>query len=159
MFPPSFLSYSSRADFCSIKTKNPTRFQRTPLFLRVLAILELHHFRLPVCRFVIDLFDKNVMRRIVLEEEADDVEEEEDEDESDDEALFRDAENGDEAGMERVTSSRSQAVTSEDDEDDERLFGGDGEGSGESLESEREVGLGRRSGEDMNGTTILRGNG
>lgn len=34
-----------------------------------MTILELHHFRLPVCRFVIDLFDKKVMRQIVLEEE------------------------------------------------------------------------------------------
>jgi rapamycin-insensitive companion of mTOR len=32
-------------------------------------ILESHHFRLPVCRFVIDLFDKKVMRQVVLEEE------------------------------------------------------------------------------------------
>lgn len=34
-----------------------------------MTILESHHFRLPVCRFVIDLFDKKVMRQIVLEEE------------------------------------------------------------------------------------------
>jgi rapamycin-insensitive companion of mTOR len=37
-----------------------------------MTILELHHFRLPVCRFVIDLFDKKVMRQIVLEEEESD---------------------------------------------------------------------------------------
>lgn len=36
-----------------------------------MTILEAHHFRLPVCRFVIDLFDKRVMRQIVLEEEDD----------------------------------------------------------------------------------------
>ena len=30
-----------------------------------------HHFRLGVCRFVIDLFDKRVMRQIVLEEDED----------------------------------------------------------------------------------------
>lgn len=40
------------------------------MFHKVMAILELHHFRLPVCRFVIDLFDKNVLRQIVLEEES-----------------------------------------------------------------------------------------
>jgi hypothetical protein len=41
-----------------------------------MAILELHHFRLPVCRFVIDLFDKRVMRQIVLEEEEEDEDDE-----------------------------------------------------------------------------------
>ena len=34
-------------------------------------MLESHHFRLPVCRFVIDLFDKRVLRQIVLEEDDD----------------------------------------------------------------------------------------
>ena len=34
-----------------------------------MTILECHHFRLPVRRFIIDLFDKTVMRRIVLDEE------------------------------------------------------------------------------------------
>jgi rapamycin-insensitive companion of mTOR len=43
-------------------------------------ILESHHFRLPVCRFVIDLFDKKVMRQVVLEEE-----DEEDSDSSEEE--------------------------------------------------------------------------
>ena len=33
-----------------------------------MSVLASHHYRLPACRFVIDLFDKSVMRRIVLEE-------------------------------------------------------------------------------------------
>lgn len=33
-----------------------------------MKILDCHHFRLPVRRFVIDLFDKSVMRKIVLDE-------------------------------------------------------------------------------------------
>ena len=36
-----------------------------------MQVLESHHFRLPVCRFVIDLFDKRVLRQIVLEEDDD----------------------------------------------------------------------------------------
>jgi rapamycin-insensitive companion of mTOR len=36
-----------------------------------MQILEAHHFRLPVCRFVLDLFDKRVLQQIVLEEEED----------------------------------------------------------------------------------------
>jgi rapamycin-insensitive companion of mTOR len=43
-----------------------------------MQILEAHHFRLPACRFVLDLFEKRVLEQIVLEEE----EEEEDEEDS-----------------------------------------------------------------------------
>ncbi|KAL1631144.1 hypothetical protein SLS56_004533 [Neofusicoccum ribis] len=57
-------------DLHSIKSKKAPGFQKTSMFHKVMAILELHHFRLPVCRFVIDLFDKNVLRQIVLEEES-----------------------------------------------------------------------------------------
>ncbi|KAF4306455.1 HR1 repeat rho-binding protein [Botryosphaeria dothidea] len=57
-------------DLHGIKAKKAPGFQKTTMFHKVMAILELHHFRLPVCRFVIDLFDKNVLRQIVLEEES-----------------------------------------------------------------------------------------
>lgn len=39
-----------------------------------MRVLESHAFRLPVRRFVLDLFGKNVMRRIVLEDDDDDCE-------------------------------------------------------------------------------------
>lgn len=39
-----------------------------------MQILEAHHFRLPACRFVLDLFDKRVLQQIVLEEEDDEDE-------------------------------------------------------------------------------------
>ena len=35
-------------------------------------ILECHNYRLPVRRHVIDMFDKDVMRQMVLEEHSDD---------------------------------------------------------------------------------------
>lgn len=35
-------------------------------------VLEAHAFRLPVRRFVLDLFDKKVMRRMVLDDGDDD---------------------------------------------------------------------------------------
>lgn len=54
----------------SIKAKKPEGFQQPQLFHKVMSILERHHFRLLVRRFVIDLFDKNVMRRIVLEDDS-----------------------------------------------------------------------------------------
>ena len=60
------------ADRRRIKSKKPELFRSIPLFNRVMFILECHSFRLPVRRFVIDMFDKDVMRRIVLEDNSDD---------------------------------------------------------------------------------------
>lgn len=40
-----------------------------------MQVLEAHHFRLPACRFVLDLFDKRVLEQIVLEEEDEESEE------------------------------------------------------------------------------------
>jgi rapamycin-insensitive companion of mTOR len=48
-----------------------------------MQILEAHHFRLPACRFVLDLFDKRVLQQIVLEEEDEQEDEESSESESD----------------------------------------------------------------------------
>ena len=54
----------------SIKSKQPERFHQVHLFRKSLCILESHHFRLPARRFALDLFDKSVMRRIVLEDDS-----------------------------------------------------------------------------------------
>jgi rapamycin-insensitive companion of mTOR len=51
-----------------------------------MQILEAHHFRLPACRFVLDLFDKRVLEQIVLEEEGDQEEESSSESDSESEA-------------------------------------------------------------------------
>jgi hypothetical protein len=64
------LSKRSAADLHSIKSKQPERFHQVHLFRKTLCILESHHFRLPARRFALDLFDKSVMRRIVLEEDS-----------------------------------------------------------------------------------------
>ncbi|RJE25589.1 Cytosolic regulator Pianissimo [Aspergillus sclerotialis] len=58
----------------SIKAKQPERFHQTHLFRKTLTIIESHHFRLQARRFALDLFDKSVMRRIVLEEEDSELE-------------------------------------------------------------------------------------
>ena len=50
-----------------------------------MQILEAHHFRLPACRFVLDLFDKRVLEQIVLDEEDDEEGEESSDSESDSE--------------------------------------------------------------------------
>lgn len=52
-----------------IKSKKVPGFSRPSMFHKVMQILEAHHFRLPACRFVLDLFDKRVLEQIVLEEE------------------------------------------------------------------------------------------
>ena len=48
-----------------------------------MQVLEAHHFRLPACRFVLDLFDKRVLQQIVLEEEEEEEEDQEEEESSD----------------------------------------------------------------------------
>ena len=53
----------------SIKSKSPEQFNSVVLFRNIMLILERHNFRLPVRRFVVDLFDKSILRRIVLEDD------------------------------------------------------------------------------------------
>ncbi|EIT78174.1 Rapamycin-insensitive companion of mTOR, N-term-domain-containing protein [Aspergillus flavus] len=65
------LSKRAAADLHSIKSKQPERFHQPHLFRKTLSILESHHFRLPARRFALDLFDKSVMRRIVMEDDSD----------------------------------------------------------------------------------------
>jgi hypothetical protein len=54
-----------------IKVKKASGFQKAPLFYKVMQVLESHHFGLNVCLFVLNLFDKRVLRQIVLDEEED----------------------------------------------------------------------------------------
>jgi rapamycin-insensitive companion of mTOR len=54
----------------SLKAKKPEAFQQIGLFQKTLTLLESHHFRLYARRFALDLFDKSIMSRIVLEEES-----------------------------------------------------------------------------------------
>ncbi|KAF1812857.1 cytosolic regulator pianissimo [Eremomyces bilateralis CBS 781.70] len=67
----SVLSKKAAGELNALKSRYPAYFRRPSVFRTVLSILEAHHFRLHVCRFLIDLFDKDVMRQIVLEEESD----------------------------------------------------------------------------------------
>jgi hypothetical protein len=54
-----------------IKARKAPGFSKPAIFDKVMQILEAHHFRLPACRFMLDLFDKRVLEQIVLEEEDD----------------------------------------------------------------------------------------
>ncbi|MCJ1339143.1 hypothetical protein MMC09_004432 [Bachmanniomyces sp. S44760] len=66
------LTKRAAGELHAIKIKSPGILDSIPLFRKIMHILEMHSFRLPVRRFVIDLFDKNLMRQIVLEENSDD---------------------------------------------------------------------------------------
>ena len=70
------LAKKAASELNAIKTKKTQHFSSPVLFRRVMMILEQHRFHLPVCRFVLDLFDRGVLRRVVLEESEEDEEEE-----------------------------------------------------------------------------------
>lgn len=62
------LAKARAGELHSLKAKNAPGFSSPAFFLKVMALLERHHIRLPVLRFVIDLFDYAVLRQIVLDE-------------------------------------------------------------------------------------------
>ena len=61
-------------DLHVLKIRHPGRFNEIELFKKCLTVLESHHYRLQARQFILDLFDKGVMRKLVLEEEADETE-------------------------------------------------------------------------------------
>jgi hypothetical protein len=71
--------------YYSIKAKKAPGFGKPAIFHKVMQVLEAHHFRLPACRFVLDLFDKRVLQQIVMEEEDEEEEEDGEKQEQDDE--------------------------------------------------------------------------
>lgn len=66
------LAKARAGELHSLKAKKAAGFGQAQLFRKVMSIFDGHHFRLPVLRFVIDLFDKGVLRQIVLDDESDD---------------------------------------------------------------------------------------
>lgn len=55
-----------------LKAKHTGSFANVLLFRKALMILESHHYRLQARQFVLDLFDKSVLRRIVFESDTED---------------------------------------------------------------------------------------
>ncbi|KAL8835699.1 MAG: hypothetical protein Q9170_003201 [Blastenia crenularia] len=70
------LAKKAANDLNGIKMRHPEAFTSVELYRKMRDVLGSHSFRLPVRRFLLDLFDRSVMRRIVL-----------DEDESEDESI------------------------------------------------------------------------
>ncbi|TQS33335.1 hypothetical protein Golomagni_06325, partial [Golovinomyces magnicellulatus] len=75
----------SLAELRKLKQRKPSAFRSTDFFKQVMGVMEWNHFRLGVRRVVIDLFEKNVMRQIVFDEENDTSSGEEEEDGDEDE--------------------------------------------------------------------------
>ncbi|MCJ1350863.1 MAG: hypothetical protein MMC33_000844 [Icmadophila ericetorum] len=71
------LTNRAAAELRGIKAKHPGTFSSVSLFKRIMVILQSHTYRLLVRRFVMEMFDKGVMRQIVLDENSDDEDDEE----------------------------------------------------------------------------------
>lgn len=63
------LTNKALAELNGYKNKKAPGFQRPALFRKAMVLLSSHAYRIPQYRFVIDLFDKTVLRKIVLEDE------------------------------------------------------------------------------------------
>lgn len=100
--------------------KKAPGFRQPRLFLKVMSLLENHHYKLQA-RAVVDLFDKDVLRRVVFEEdeadedkggddtiEDDEDEDEEEDDEDDDDSVEESS--GDEQRTERQRSVSDPSV-------------------------------------------------
>ncbi|KAM0283376.1 hypothetical protein ACHAQH_002499 [Verticillium albo-atrum] len=62
------------SDLKQLKYRKAPGFRSPRLFKRIIAMLEYNHYRLPIRRMVIELFDKSVLRTIVFEEDTDEEE-------------------------------------------------------------------------------------
>lgn len=65
------LTKRAAADIHAIKVASPDLFHSMSLFHKVMDILKNHNIRLPARRFILDTFDKSVLRRIVLDDDSD----------------------------------------------------------------------------------------
>lgn len=61
----------ARQELTQMRGKKDAAFRQPALFRRVLAFLETHHYRLPDRHLVIEMFDKNMLRRIVYGDDSD----------------------------------------------------------------------------------------
>lgn len=117
-----------------LKQRKPSAFRSTDFFKYVMGRLEWNRYRLGVRRMVIDMFDKNVMRQIVFDEESEESaeseedesssEEEEDSDEED-EAISRRAQK-EEQERQKLHPPRRNGKDGDDDDEE-------GDSSGRSL--------------------------
>ncbi|SMY22698.1 unnamed protein product [Zymoseptoria tritici ST99CH_1A5] len=74
------LTNKALGELNSFKQKKASGFSDPGLFRKVMILLAGHQYRIPQYRFVIDMFDKAVLRKIVLEEDDDSSEEDDSDD-------------------------------------------------------------------------------
>ncbi|KAL0931355.1 cytosolic regulator pianissimo [Colletotrichum truncatum] len=96
-------------DLMQIRQHKVAGFRCPKMFKRVMTMLEYNHYRLPIRRMVIEMFDKSVLRRIVFDQDSDS---DDDDDEDDDDREEEEEEGGEEneAG-ENVSSSGDENRT------------------------------------------------
>lgn len=64
------LTNKALAELNGYKSRKVPGFQKPALFRKAMVLLASHAYRIPQYRFVIDLFDKTVLRKIVLEDDG-----------------------------------------------------------------------------------------
>jgi rapamycin-insensitive companion of mTOR len=53
----------------SLKLKKAEGFQKQSVFHKVMVILESHRYHLSTCHFVLNLFERDVLKQVVLDED------------------------------------------------------------------------------------------
>lgn len=65
----SVMYKKAAADLHTLKAKQPAHFADTEMFRKTLIILDGHHYRLQAQHYILNLFNKGLMRRIIFDEE------------------------------------------------------------------------------------------
>lgn len=65
----SVMYKKAATDLQSLKAREPGHFADTRMFRKTLVILESHHYRLQARHYILNLFNKGMMRRIIFDEE------------------------------------------------------------------------------------------
>ncbi|KAG9242741.1 Rapamycin-insensitive companion of mTOR, N-term-domain-containing protein [Calycina marina] len=92
------LKNKAMTELMHLKTRKSPGFSQAGLFKKVLLLLECHQFRLNMRRFAIDLFEKTIMRQLVLDEESSDEDPGSDDDDSSEGRTERQRSIGDTSG-------------------------------------------------------------
>ncbi|KAI7190457.1 hypothetical protein KC363_g4384 [Hortaea werneckii] len=64
------LTNKALSELNGYRNKKAPGFQKPALFRKAMGVMASHAYRIPQYRFVIDLFDKSVLRKIVIEDEG-----------------------------------------------------------------------------------------
>ncbi|OAL38348.1 hypothetical protein AYO20_02407 [Fonsecaea nubica] len=68
----SVMYKKAAADLHALKARQPSHFGDTEMFRKTLVILESHHYRLQARHYILNLFNKGLMRKIIFDEDMGD---------------------------------------------------------------------------------------